>query len=460
MLMYHKKKILLALVCSLSPTTAFTVPSPLSTFPSKTFRHGIANSISPDVTTLMLQKGLHLYHPLNEDDHENEGSIIDLEVVTPRKSPSKIYGFHPGIVRSWNTFLQSMPKFKPPFPKRIRHKTMTVVTSLLLLLSVLTTPLSDALAAPSGGRMGGSFGGSSRSRSPPTSRSYSRGYTSRPPVRISPGYGYGRTIIAPMPVAPIVQVVPVGSSVGVVSRGPSFVSVVVFTIMAMVVLSSVSNVSNSLLDAKGIGGSPSAMDSALGPGISVAQISVAMNVPRRSDSGSILSYLARLSHTAQTDSRVGIRNLVSQVALELMRQKRSIFAANTEYTHFKDGKVAEREFNSMAIMERSKFEKEGTNVYGGVDYGVDNSDKDVSASFHPQATVAVITLLIAIDGDSTKLPIINNVNDLEKALMIIATDVKVDDCLRSAEVLWTPEGSEDVVTEKDVIVDYPKLRSI
>jgi len=308
--------------------------------------------------------------------------------------------------------------------------------------------------------MGGSFGGSSRSRSPPTSRSYSRGYTSRPPVRISPGYGYGRTIIAPMPVAPIVQVVPVGSSVGVVSRGPSFVSVVVFTIMAMVVLSSVSNVSNSLLDAKGIGGSPSAMDSALGPGISVAQISVAMNVPRRSDSGSILSYLARLSHTAQTDSRVGIRNLVSQVALELMRQKRSIFAANTEYTHFKDGKVAEREFNSMAIMERSKFEKEGTNVYGGVDYGVDNSDKDVSASFHPQATVAVITLLIAIDGDSTKLPIINNVNDLEKALMIIATDVKVDDCLRSAEVLWTPEGSEDVVTEKDVIVDYPKLRSI
>lgn len=43
-----------------------------------------------------------------------------------------------------------------------------------------------------------------------------------------------------------------------------------------------------------------------------------------------------MSRTASTDSRVGISNLVSQVALELIRQKPYIFAANTEYKHFRD----------------------------------------------------------------------------------------------------------------------------
>jgi len=68
--------------------------------------------------------------------------------------------------------------------------------------------------------------------------------------------------------------------------------------------------------------------------------------------------------------------------------------------------------------------------------------------------------VIAIDGDQTKLPQINSMRDLETALTKIATDVKVDDCLRSAEVLWTPDDDNDILSQRDVIVDYPKLRTI
>ena len=42
----------------------------------------------------------------------------------------------------------------------------------------------------------------------------------------------------------------------------------------------------------------------------------------------------------------------------------------------------------------------------------------------------------------------------------IGIDVKVDDCLRSAEILWTPDNKNDLLLKGDVIADYPKLRSV
>ena len=147
------------------------------------------------------------------------------------------------------------------------------------------------------------------------------------------------------------------------------------------------------------------------------------------------------------------------MALELLRQRRSIVSANTSYTHYRDGDKAQREFNTLAVRERSKFERETVSQYGGVDYSSPARDA-LPGAYSPRATMAVITLIVAIDGDSTKLPKINSFSDVEKALTTIATDVKVDNCLRSAEVLWTPEDMNDVLTEREVMADYPTLRNV
>ena len=317
--------------------------------------------------------------------------------------------------------------------------------------------------------MGGSFGGSSRSSSSRSysspSRSSSRGYSSRGYGGGGGGYSRGPSVI----IAP--QVGGYGYYGGggfggygapvLVRTGPSIVDVIIFGVFATFIFSSFAGGGGDSSDSDTFG-NVSSTTSALGSGVSVAQISVALNVPKRNDPSSILSFLDRLSATASTDSRVGVSNLVSQVALELLRQKRSIFAADTVYTHYSGADAALREFNSVAFRERSKFEKEGTNKFGGVDY----SNKRLPSSdiedglFSAQATSAVITLIVAIDGDSTKLPQINNISDLEMALTRLATDVKVDDCLRSAEVLWTPDEKTDYLSERDVVVDYPKLRSV
>jgi uncharacterized membrane protein len=72
----------------------------------------------------------------------------------------------------------------------------------------------------------------------------------------------------------------------------------------------------------------------------------------------------------------------------------------------------------------------------------------------------VITLILNIDGDSTKLNKINSISDVEQALRKIAANSKVEDCLQSAEILWTPEDRTETLSVRDIIADYPELRAI
>jgi uncharacterized membrane protein len=208
----------------------------------------------------------------------------------------------------------------------------------------------------------------------------------------------------------------------------------------------------------------SSTSSALGPGTSVVELSVALDVPDRDDPTSILGALDRLSQTARTDSRVGIQNLSSQVALELLRRRSSIVSASTSTQHFGSRSKALREFENRSIRERSKFEAETVSKFGGVDYGSASPPNRLasssSSSSNDKATMAVVTLVLAIDGDSTRLNKIRSTADVEQALQKIASDAKVDDCLQSAEILWTPEDRSETLGLRDVIADYPELRSI
>lgn len=150
--------------------------------------------------------------------------------------------------------------------------------------------------------------------------------------------------------------------------------------------------------------------------------------------------------------------LLSTVALELLRRKNNIVASSTRSKHFRDGNKASREFNTLAVKERGKFEREARR-YGGVDYSQSQTEQELT-QYSPKATMAVVTLLVSVEGDSTQLPIIRSQKDVEEALAKIASDVKVDGCLQSAEILWTPEERNEVLTMKEVVSDYPELRNI
>ena len=99
--------------------------------------------------------------------------------------------------------------------------------------------------------------------------------------------------------------------------------------------------------------------------------------------------------------------------------------------------------------------------YKGVDYSDRSRKLPPTSQQLPQATLAVVTLVLCIEGDSTKIPsIIRSTSDLQNALSRISSDVVVDSCLQGAEILWTPQDRMETLSMQDVIADYPNLRAI
>ena len=406
--------------------------------------------------------------PLLQKNNMNEDDLISLENKQVQKK-SKSTDPTPFFVSLFQNLVSKDDGGK--FNKQMATAAMVFALAFL--------PLQNADAAMSGGRMGGSFSSAPRqttTRMAPSSsfsrgysRGYSSGYMSRPSVTIAPsiGYGYGYSpFISPFGFGnPYVYG---GPGVISYSRGPSFFSLLVLGGFLFAVTSALRN-SSSMIDSPFSGGSSSNAlfeeASALGPGTSVVQLSVAMDVPNRFDRNSILGALDRISQSAKTDSRVGVQNLTSQVALELLRRRSSIVSASSSYKHFNNRNQAQREFQSKSIKERSKFETETVSRYGGVDYSaripaLAGGGDSLNAAGGSKATMAVVTLVLAIDGDSTKVPTINSITDVENALRRIASDSKVDDCLQSAEILWTPQDAGETLSLRDVVADYPELRSV
>jgi hypothetical protein len=258
-------------------------------------------SLTPDTGNIGENKDAVL---LAEDFTEIKESMIQTNRVT---------GAHPVFGQILKNMRNSLHKHGVT-PK----KALSFLAAAVFMMATLFSPLA-AFAAPTGGRMGGSFGGSSRSSSAPSTRSYSSpggygrgfsqgystGYYSRPSVSISPFGGFGYSpFFSPAPV-----IYP-GAGVGVISRGPSIFGVISFGIFAWILLQAASTFTRPR-DSATFFDSASG-DSVLGRGVSVAQISVALNVPDRDDRNCVLSYLDRLSETSKTDSRVGVSNLVSQ----------------------------------------------------------------------------------------------------------------------------------------------------
>jgi uncharacterized membrane protein len=98
------------------------------------------------------------------------------------------------------------------------------------------------------------------------------------------------------------------------------------------------------------------------------------------------------------------------------------------------------------------------NKYGREDLSDIRHDESASLEApDSKATEAVVTMLVAIEGDKTRLPSIKSRDNLLTSLNRLAVDAQVDDCLLSAEVSWSPELRSDALSQQDIYADYPSL---
>jgi hypothetical protein len=244
------------------------------------------------------------------------------------------------------------------FSKLQRYFRIKTLKQWLLACAILLASSTAPAMARSGGRIGGTY---SRPSRPSMSR------PARPHRRPLPARhhypGPARTVYH-FP-APVYRA-PVGYSTTTVVQSP-FVrelhprqvtasDIVLWTGTGLAVTYGVRNHYKNHLD--DLNNSDNRKTSSLGPGASVASMTVALQVPDRTDSNSILKDLEQKAMVADTNTRKGLQYVVSETALELLRKELSIVSVDSSIQHFRTVGQAQMSFQQSSILRRSKLDRE------------------------------------------------------------------------------------------------------
>ena len=188
----------------------------------------------------------------------------------------------------------------------------------------------------------------------------------------------------------------------------------------------------------------------LGTGATLVKLQVALD-SNWAESGNIMQTLSDLAARRGTiNGRSEISSLLSDVSIALLRKQPYWNAASISGERFGSATKVEPAFQKLAIQERTKFENEVTPML--LDQYKANASK-------PQPTQAIVSLIVAIRGKSDALQKKISPADVVNALQSLASEALTDEGenILAVEVLWTPSERGEILSERDMIADYPEL---
>ncbi|KAJ7522534.1 hypothetical protein O6H91_18G015800 [Diphasiastrum complanatum] len=299
-----------------------------------------------------------------------------------------------------------------------------------LCLGLLLTHNPEAALAASGGRMGGRAFSSSGSSGSGYSRSYSApssGFTySAPYTAPSPffGGGFGGVYVAP--------------AYGVGIGGGGFF---LFLILGFLALQFVSGFLTDRADGALLSGTQKT---------SVVKLQVGLLGLARS----FQKDLDRLASRANTSTPEGLHYVLTETVLALLRHPDYCISAASSSEVKRSVEAGEERFNQLSLEERGKFDEE---TLVSVNDIRKRSLFTGSKSDRLNNEYIVVTILLAVEGE-LKLPSINSNADLKQALAKLGS--VPTDRIMAVEVLWTPQDENDTLSERELLRDYPLLRSL
>ena len=160
---------------------------------------------------------------------------------------------------------------------------------------------------------------------------------------------------------------------------------------------------------------------------------------------SLYSRLSSIAVGADTDSSIGLQNLVSDTCLAMLRSSKDWLAGRTasETAGLLSNDV-ESGYNRYVVQERAKWE----------------SEKRVLTRSAPGQPTYMVATLVVLLREGRALPDITGTNDLRNAIQQLAADVSIEDNLLGAELLWTPEDTNDVMDRDEMFLNFPELVTI
>lgn len=185
----------------------------------------------------------------------------------------------------------------------------------------------------------------------------------------------------------------------------------------------------------------------LGKGITVGKVQVALACSDRGPD-SIVGILERKADSAG-DTQYQLARLCNDVCLSLLRKSTDWTAAasDSEWFSWNDAGRAESLYNDWANREAAKYEKEYIP-------GTDQEEKGGGP------TLVVFSLVVEIQADNTAFDGAGySLTKTKEALSNLAGDCLVEggECLNAVEVFWCPREKSEVLTSRDVVLDFPEL---
>lgn len=182
----------------------------------------------------------------------------------------------------------------------------------------------------------------------------------------------------------------------------------------------------------------------LGKGITVAKVQVALTSRDRF----ICKTIEREAKNVE-DSQTALAELTNTVCLALLRNSDDWVGACSESKWFagNDSGKAEQLCNQWSNKEASKFEKEF----------IPRSDDNTEPG---GATTVIVSIVIEIQGDSTNFEGAGfSLAGTKDVVSSLASNCLVDEgyCVNAAEVFWCPSDRSEVLTSRDVIIDFPEI---
>jgi len=165
--------------------------------------------------------------------------------------------------------------------------------------------------------------------------------------------------------------------------------------------------------------------------------------------------MADIADEADTETDEGLEELVSDVALAVLRCEVDWISGAATSVDVKNEDEGEDMFSEMSMKERAKIERETINLVAGRDKSKERSEEsDINSIGKP--TVAIVTIIVALEGK--ELPKVTDMKSMKKCLsMLGGSDVLGSSALLASEVMWTPEGPWEVLEKNDLYLEYPEL---
>eukprot|EP00981_Chlorochromonas_danica_P014112 scaffold7402_cov160-Ochromonas_danica.AAC.2 len=299
--------------------------------------------------------------------------------------------------------------------------------------------VDSSLALSSGSRSGGSSFRSSSSYSPSRLNSYSPSYSS--PIITAPIFS---------PIMPMPFFMPSPFSFGF---GFGFGGGPISFLFNMITFAAVASVLWNVFARTGGSSFSGDVDSgSLGNGATVIKLQVALDEDWAANNN-IMNTLATIAARQGTglNQRAELSSLLSEASLALLRRQNDWRAATIAGERFKGSAAAQAEpyFQKTAITERTKFERES----------LPSIQREDGMAYGPRPTQAVVSLIVAVRGQSEALRRCSSVTDLRSALQSLASEALTDEGenVMAVELLWTPSERGDVLSKKQLILDYPEL---